>query len=80
MTKTKIYKYDYPEQRELSKDLKRGDITILANWAGYARSTISKMCSGDRKMPENVKKLIEKIYELQSEFESYAERQKNIAG
>lgn len=76
----KTYKYDYPEQREIAKDLKSGDVTMLAGWTGYDRTTIYKMCAGTRRMADKVKLLIEKIYEQRAEIEQYLELQEeNIA-
>jgi len=57
----KKYKYDYPNQRELAKELRVGDKTTLAEWTGYSRSMITEMCRGKRKMTEKVEKLIKRI-------------------
>ena len=72
----KIYTYDFPEQRELSKDLKRGDTSLLADLTGYSLVTISQMCRGRRKMADIVKLMINKIYEVREMMEDYAQELK----
>jgi len=57
MTK-KQYTYDYPEQRKLANNLIAGDIKFIAKETGYKPNTISKMCTGIRKMNKDVEKVI----------------------
>lgn len=52
------YTYDFPEQRELSKDLQLGDRTSIAEMVGRDISDISKMVNGKRKMAPEVKELV----------------------
>jgi len=63
----KKYLYDYPEQRELSKQLQKGDQIIIAEKTGYSQVMTYQMCQGRRKMPERVKKLIELIITVNNE-------------
>lgn len=65
----KQYFYDFPEQRELSKGLRYGDMEAIANKTGYKRNTISEMCSGRRKMNDKVKSVIKQIIEHNKQFE-----------
>ena len=57
----KQYLYDYPEQRKLSKQLRRGDRMIIAEKTGYSFHTILQMCNGQRKMNPKIKRVIEDI-------------------
>ncbi|MEA3452449.1 MAG: hypothetical protein U9Q83_11195 [Bacteroidota bacterium] len=75
---SKIYTYDYPEQRELAKDLRVGDTTLLSDLTGYSLSSITRMCRGQRRMADIVKLLIYKIYEVRLMMGEYAEEQKQI--
>jgi len=68
---------DYSEQRELSKDLYRGEKKLIAEWTGYSLSTISRMCSGKRKMAWIVKWSINQIYQQRAMFEEYFKWEKN---
>lgn len=74
--KKKKYSYDFPEQRELSKGLRNGDMRSLVEWSGYSLPHISNMVNGKRRMADFVKMLIEKIYEQRAIMEDYAEKNK----
>jgi hypothetical protein len=64
LKKPSDYTYDYPDQRELAAGLHHGDITRLAAATGYSASMIHDMVTGRRKMPDRVKRLIEKYHDL----------------
>ena len=65
----KKYTYDYPEQRELSKGLRQGDVKLIADKTGYSPGTVSLMCKGKRKMQDNVRKVIEQLVLINKQIE-----------
>lgn len=65
----KIYRYDYPEQRELAKGLVHGDITRVAILSKKSRQMVSLMCAGERKMTKKVQDIIIKFCELNKQKE-----------
>jgi len=66
---TKVYVYDYPEQRELCKGIITGDASYLQGIVGYSAGAISLMISGKRKMAKPVRNAIVKLMEKRAEFE-----------
>ena len=57
----KQYRYNYPEQRTLSAQLRRGDRMIIAEKTGYSFYTIIQMCKGQRRMKPEIKRVIEEM-------------------
>lgn len=70
-TNNKKYKYDFPAQRELSKNLAKGDKAFLARKFGYSLTYISLMCKGERKMSDAIKQVVEKLIDMRKEIEEY---------
>ncbi|MCF6184809.1 MAG: hypothetical protein L3J56_09345 [Bacteroidales bacterium] len=66
----KKYTYDYPAQKKLAEGLKYGDIGIIAEKTEYSVPTISQMCSGIRKMPERVKKVVLQLIEINKQIDN----------
>lgn len=66
----KKYTYNYPEQREISKGLRHGDIKFIAEKTGYVIQTISMMCRGERTMPERVRKVVKQLVSVNKQIDN----------
>lgn len=64
------YCYDYPEQRELFKNLVNSDLTLISEKTGLTRQYIGMMSRGERKITPEVQVLVEKIKPLRKELSS----------
>ena len=75
----KQYLYDYPEQRKLSAQLRRGDRAIVAEKTGYTLMSIIKMCKGQRRMKPEIKRVIEQLIFVNQQISqiTYEKKQRN---
>lgn len=64
VNKKKKYVYDYPENREVSRGLQKGDQLFITEKTGYSYGHVNDMIRGRRKMLDDVKDLIQKVTAL----------------
>lgn len=62
------YCYDYPEQREMFKNLVNSDLSLISKKTGLTRQYIGMMSRGERKITPDVLALVEKIRPLRQEM------------
>lgn len=58
---TKVYSYDFPENREIARGLRQGDMTTISRKTGYSRGHLTMIFKGTRKMPDTVRELATEI-------------------
>jgi hypothetical protein len=63
-------KVKYPENIDLKKHLKRGDLKLIARASHKSEELIKKVFSGTRKMKPEVRRVYEIVVRLNSERES----------
>lgn len=68
MEKVKYY-YNYPENIELRKQLKKGDIKLIARASKKSRQLINMVYQGTRKMKPEVRKVHDTIVRFNKELE-----------
>jgi hypothetical protein len=65
------YQYSYPENIELKKKLRNGDLALIARASKVSRSLVIKIFEGTRKMNPRVKRVYDLIVKCNSELEKY---------
>lgn len=66
MSKVK-YIYDYPQNREIAKGLKAGQLKEIAQLTGYSYTYIRMMFTGERKLKDDVMKYVRIIVHYNQE-------------
>lgn len=64
------YRYSYPEQIILFKDLKSAEINLIASKTGLTRQYVYMMSTGKRKLHPEVEVLVNKLAKLRQEMNS----------
>jgi len=77
--KSSDYKYDFPENRQISLFLRRGDKSIIAEKTGYTLQAIRKICKGERRMKPEIKQVIEQLILVNEQISkiTYKKKQQN---
>lgn len=61
-------KFKFPENRELSAKLLKGDNVIIAGYAGVSLSLINNMMSGNRRITDKVARAIIRLMKEREEL------------
>jgi hypothetical protein len=64
------YRYYYPENIELRKQLRKGDIALIAKASKKSRQLINMVYQGRRKMKPEVRKVHDTVVRFNKELEA----------